>query len=194
MSIALSKRERLILICTIALVAAAGLYYWPVKPMLDQRQQMHAENQALTIRLARQQKVLGHRRELGPLWTAMQPSLKETADQAESQAMHTLRDAAAEARLSPPSYRPERLLDESAMPQVSVKVDGAGTMQSVTRFLYLLDSAEIPLRMTELTMTSKKPGGDEINFTLRVTTIYKPIGHKPAPRVANAKPVAEVNL
>lgn len=178
MSISLSKRERIIAIATGALLALVVIDLKVVTPLTQRYRAMQERHAKLTEQLSEELDLLSQRRHLLPTWQAMQPSLKPTADEAETQIVHALRNAADSARVSGRNYRPERLADLSEMPQISVKMEGTGSMQAVTRLLWLLQSAQTPLRLTELQLTSRRPGGDDISFVLRVTTIYWPA--KPA--------------
>ena len=47
-------------------------------------------------------------------------------------------------------------------------------MQAVARFLYAMEMAEIPLRVVDVTVTSRREGTDDLNVQVGLATIYLP--------------------
>ena len=178
---ALSPRER-----TIALVvgAAAGLFlldavaitpYWTTREAL-----------AKSIRDAdtklNDAHVLGKRRkELGDVWRKMNAGgLKSDVVEAESQLFHALREWTQESGLNFSSSKPERATSEGKFTQINTQVSGSGPQASVAKLLWRLETATIPIRVTEMNVNARREGNDELQVQLGVSTLCdKPESDKP---------------
>jgi Tfp pilus assembly protein PilO len=179
----LSRRERVVLIAALAVLGLLAGDRFVVEPLLKWRWAVDARRAALAQRLVRDEGVLRRRRELMPLWEAMQASLKPSAAAAESQIMHVVRDAADASGLELSLLKPEQLTDKGKLPRIAVQASLSGPMKSVTDFLYRLQTAPAPLRLTELQLAVPKEGVDELTVQVRLTTLSlgQPPQAPPAP-------------
>jgi hypothetical protein len=61
-------------------------------------------------------------------------------------------------------------------------------MGQIGRFLYRLQTANIPVRIVDMTINSRRDGADDLAIVLGVSTIYlAPEPEKPAPRAAPSR-------
>ena len=187
----LSKRERYVFGAAIGLLGLLAADHLVLGPLLQRRSRMDAERAALAAELARDHKLLQSRRELLPLWQAMQLSLRSSPAEAESQILHLVRDAAEESGLDLSLLKPERLADKSRLPQVAFQAAGAGALKSVSHFLWRLETAQVPLRITELQLNSRKEGTDDLSVQLRLSTLCRPDRAPPTAAPGASPPTRE---
>jgi hypothetical protein len=107
-------------------------------------------------------------------------TLKTDASAAESQLLNKVRDWAQGANLKLASLKPERAEKEAGFDKITIRAAGDGSLAQVSRFLYTLQTADIPVRVSDLTLTSRKPGTDELTLQVGIATIFN--------RPADAKP------
>ena len=73
---------------------------------------------------------------------------------------------------------------DGASPQVQAA--GTGSMNAVSRFLWRVETAGIPLRVKEMQLGSRKEGADDLTVQLRLSTIYAPGARPAATQMADA--------
>lgn len=120
-------------------------------------------------------------------WRQMvQDGLKTDPGDAESQITRSVGEWMAKAGVAQTLMKPDRLTEKSRLPQISFQVAGTGTMLSIKRLLYQLQTASIPVRVTEVQINARKEGTDDMNLQLRLSTVYQ--GKRPT--TASASPPA----
>jgi hypothetical protein len=133
--------------------------------------------------------LLKRRRVQGRRWQRMlDGGMKRGPAEAESQLLRSLRDWAAEARLRLSSLRPERSLEETELPEITVHAAGTGSMAAVTRLLWRVQTARIPAKIKLLQLGSRRDGTDDLSLHLKVSTLYFPAAPAPSRQVAGAAP------
>lgn len=169
---ALSTRER-----NIAVVAgsAAGLFlvYWvAVGPYLAKREQV---SNAITAAMAKADNdaiVIKRRKRMNEVWQEMNAGgLKSDVVEAESQLLHAVRDWTQEAGLNYSALKPERATTEGKFTQINTHVSASGTQAALVKLLWRLETAKIPIRVTELNVTSAKETADDLQVQLGVSTL-----------------------
>ena len=115
--------------------------------------------------------------------------LTDDPAEAESQALHAVRDWSEETGLALSSVKPERLGGGDGVRQITFRAAGTGTMRAVGRFLWQMESADIPLRIHDLQLGSRTEGRDALSLQLRFSTLYAPAAERgpAAPGVAAAR-------
>ncbi len=97
---------------------------------------------------------------------------------ADSQLNDRIRQAAQSERLEP-QFEQSRSDIEKGFGKISRPIQVSGKMPSISRFVYQLQNSDIPIRINELTMATKKDGTDDLTVTLNVATIYElPVDNK----------------
>ncbi len=113
--------------------------------------------------------------------------LKADASAAEGQLLDRVREAAQNAGLSVQSLKPDRSERVNGFYRITLRVSATGSMSRMTRFLHNLQTSKIPLRMSDLQVSARKEGTDDLALQLGVSTIFDA---PPPPRVAVAHGVA----
>jgi hypothetical protein len=182
----LSNRERSVGILTAAVLGVLALDRLALTPLLAKRTEIDSQIHAARDKLDEVDSVYGKRREIGLAWREMVAGgLKTEASEAESQVLQALEGWAREARLNVTMLKQEGTEKQKPYQAITFRVSGSGTMESVSRFLYKVQQSKMPMRIMDMTITSRKEGAtDELSVTLGVSTIFLPPDTKPP-----AKPV-----
>lgn len=186
-----SGRERIVfLILAVALVALA-LDRWALTPLLDRGQEAETRRTLLLNEMATAESLLTRRRALEPRWRQMLAgSMKRDPAEAESQVLHALGSWAADAGFNIVSLKPERSTKETLLPEIDVRAAGTGSMAAVSRFLWHLEMADIPLKVKTVQVASRKEGSDDLSVQLQISTLYlsdQPKAKPKAPKRAAPK-------
>jgi hypothetical protein len=182
----LSKRERLIITATLAVVALLALDRYVVSPLLECCDREAALKEIRLAEIQRGRDLLDRKREVAPKWREMIASgLKRDPAEAESQILHAVGDWAKDAGLKLSSMKPERLPDKRSLQEISFQAAGTGSMSAVSRFLWRLEASKVPIRVKELQLGSRKEGTDDLTLQLRLSTLYQ-APDPPAPPAPDA--------
>lgn len=177
----LSKRERYIVIGTALVVFVLVLDTFALSPLMEARDATTKEKNDLTVEMARGRATLKQASDLAPRWLEINKSgLKDDPGDAESQVLHSMRDWMEKSRVEIALLKPERLTDKTQLPQVVIQASGNGTMDSIARLLWRIQTATIPIRITELQISARKEGADDLSVQLRLTTVYSPASTRSA--------------
>ena len=171
----LSKRERYIIAVTVAAVLSFAFDRSILTPLLDRRAATGAEKQEALRRMENASSLLDQSGRMGLKWQGMVAAgFKGDAGEAESTLMRALRTWSEDSRLTLSSLKPERLAQEGPLSRVSIQVVGQGAMQSVARFLWLVETSEHPLKIEQMQLGSRKEGRDDLSLQLRLSALYIP--------------------
>jgi len=169
----LSKRESLIAVLT---AAAIGLLVFDrvlLTPFLNRRAQVEDARQSVLEDMDQASALFARRSVMGRKWKEMlDGGLKADPAETEGLTLHALRDWAQEADLTLASIKPERLPQTGDLREIMFQAVGNGRMSAVARFLWLLETTDMPLRIKELQLGSRKDGTDDLALTLRISALY----------------------
>ena len=170
----LSKRERLIIAATLTVVALLVLDRYVLTPVLDWRAALEAHKQSLIGEVARAGDLLARQHQVGPKWREMVATgLKRDPAEADSQILHAVQNWSQEAGLKLTSVKPERLPDKRSLQEISFQAAGIGTMNAVSRFLWRIETAKVPIRIKDLQVGARKEGTDDLTLQVRLSTLYQ---------------------
>ena len=183
-----TKREKAILAATIVALCVLALDFYVLTPLLNKREDVRADQERLLAEMARAGGLLERRRLLGPKWRSMvEDGMRPEPAEAESRLLRFLRDLTAEAGVELSSLRPDRSVEESKLPEITVHVAGTGSMTSVSRLLWGIETSRLPVKVKMLQLGSRKDGTDDLSLQLRASTLYCP------PRPSYLEPAADGN-
>ncbi len=171
----ISKRERYVGIAAIAAAALLGLDSYLLTPYLTQRDAIAAGRDDAKRRLSEADSLFERQRRLRDLWAEMQRGgLKVNPSQAESQALQAVLDWAQGAGVELAALKPERSTQEGKFQVISFNVTGNGSMASISRLLWSLETASIPVRLNDMQITPRKEGTDDLSVRLSVSALCMP--------------------
>lgn len=169
----LSKREKIIaaiVALVVVLFAIDQIFLSPMLERLGTANRIIGDGK-LAIQNAdalRQNSVRAQRN-----WSSMAgDTLKRDASTAEQQLLNRIQDWAQSSNLSLTSLKPERNEKEKDFDKVTIRTSGNGSLSQVGRFLYALDESKVPVRVSDLQITSRRDGADELTVQLGISTIY----------------------
>lgn len=172
-----TKREKIVLGATIIALCVLVLDVYVLTPLMAQRSAVQADQARLLGKLTQARSLLKRRRLLGRKWRGMlTDGMKRDPAEAESQLLRALRRWSSEARVRLSSLRPERSMEESPLPEITVHAAGTGSMAAASRLLWRIETAKIPVKVRMLQLGSRKDGTDDLSLHLRVSTLYSPPG------------------
>lgn len=170
-----SKRERIILLLTVVVVGALVLDFFALTPLLERIDEAETRLDLMTTRMRQAEALLTRRRALAPRWRRMTAeSLKADPGEAESQILRAIGEWADRARLNLTSVRPDRSAEDTPLPVIDFRASGQGSMAAVSRFLYGMETANIPIKLKNLQLSSRREGSDSLSLQVTFSTLYVP--------------------
>jgi NADH-quinone oxidoreductase subunit E len=135
----LSRREKTIAIAAGAALLLLALDQWVFAPLISMRERSARSVQSLQQKVKKEQTLVDNRRQTAPRWQEMlKAGLKSDPAEAESLALHALRDRAEECGVALTLLKPERLTpsDKKArMAEIVVQAAGTGKLEGIARLL-----------------------------------------------------------
>jgi Tfp pilus assembly protein PilO len=171
----LSKRERMILVWTVAVVGIALLYNFVISPILDARAEFQSEKQKLTEEIEKAKEVLSKKEALSKEWgERIDNGLNDDVSATESGVLNAIRIWAQNYGLTLSSVKPERERSDSKgeMKEISFNMACSGNMTSVGQFLWQIENSTLPLRITEFQLGSREDDGKEMSLQLKLSALY----------------------
>lgn len=174
----MSKRERNIgIICGVVL-GILILDRMMIQPLFDRMKELDAPDTGLLAQAQQQLTAATRTMDTGKraddAWKRMMGSqqlLREESG-AESQMLNSVQQWGQGSGLNINSQRREKIERNGDFMVMTYRVTGAGTMSQVARFLYNVQNANIPVRITDFTLSSKKEGADDLTVSAAVATLY----------------------
>lgn len=168
----LSKRERIILMLTVAcvgLLVAVKFIYDPAKSRLDgleaQRTELHGQLEEANLLLDNQRRMQGK-------WKAFTSDGLRDASQVESRVSSALTEWSNRARLTLSSIKPDPGVSEKGLQERIFTVVGKGSLDSVAQFLWQIETATLPVKIKDVQIGSSGDAGDLMSVTLHLSALY----------------------
>jgi hypothetical protein len=170
---ALTSRERKIMIVAVAAVLILLLNQYAVSPIMEKRAEARQTRQDLEAKVEQSLSALNRRKLLQERWTQMQQNgLGGDIQKAESMVYRYIEDASARSGLELGSIQPDRMTTDNRLGEIDFVLSGTGSMQSVTRFLWSLETAQIPLKVKSYQLGSKNETAQEMTIQVELSTCY----------------------
>ena len=185
----MSPRERSVATITGIIIGALVLYEFVIEPKLQQIEQLDADVSMAMSDLERADSLFASSRSATKELAKIAGSgLRRNDAEAESELLNSTRQWAQEAGLSGWGIKREATVKERDFNKITFRAQGSGGMGQIGRFLYRLQTANIPVRIVDMTINSRRDGADDLAIVLGVSTIYlAPEPEKPAPRAAPSR-------
>lgn len=167
----LSKRERLLAIATVLVLGALALNAIVIDPAVKKRRETADKRLELEAQVAEAQNIFDRRKLLERKWKGLLDGMQTDAD-AESRIARALNEWAGQTRLEVASVKPDRRAGEKGMNEVTFALAGQGTLQAVASFLYRVETSELPVKVTSVTLGSRSESGDSMSLDLRISAVY----------------------
>ena len=169
----LSKRERFFAVAVVLAVALYAVDRLLLSPFMDRQVRLEAERLSVIGDVERATSLFTLERRLIPRWNDMlEGGLKADVFEAESQVLHAVRDWSQEAGLSLSSMKPERVASGEDLQEITFLAAATGPMRAVARFLWMLETTSLPVRVDDLQVGSRTEGKDDLSLQVRISTLY----------------------
>ncbi len=177
----MTQRERSIATLTGIIVAALGLYQFVIDPKLVDIETLDAQIDTATTDLDLADGLFNQSRSATRRLAEMSGSgLRRTDSAAESELLNRTRQWAQEAGIAGWGIKRERTEKERDFNKITFRANGTGGMRQIGQFLYRLQTADIPVRVADMTINSRKDGTDDLAIVLSISTIYLSPDDRPA--------------
>jgi hypothetical protein len=169
----MSKRERLIVIGTgLAALIFVGDRY-ALTPYMQAREQVSQDMKSVSGRLGEARNRMKRAGRMEREWRDMLAGgLKTDQSVAQFQVLNAVGDWADEAGVNLTSRTPQPESRNDRTQIIRLHAIGKCTTASVARLLWRIETAPIPLKVDELTLSTNKPGTDDLSLNLVVSTIW----------------------
>ncbi len=190
----MSQRERFFGTITAFIVGSLVLYQFAIHPQLARITELDGKIQTASTDLERADQLFNTSRSATKKLSQMAGSgLRKTDAAAESELLNSTRQWAQEAGIGGWGIKRERTERERDFNKITFRANGSGGMGQIGRFLYRLQTANMPVRVSDMTINSRKDGTDDLGVVLSISTIYLAPDERPTPRPgAAAREGAEV--
>ena len=176
----LSKREKIVFVGTLVAVGLLTLDRVVVSPLFDQLDQAHNKRDSLTADLNVAQDLIANRRQAAARWQEMvRTGMKNDPAEAESQILHAIGNWAEESGVAL-SLKIDRLTEKTRLPEIMFQANGTGTMNGIAHLLWRAQTADIPVKILEVQINTRKEGVDDLSVQFRISTVYSPGQGSPA--------------
>lgn len=168
----LSSREKYIAIGTAAAVAILVLDQLALSPYLARRTAINTERAQVMEDLNKANDLFTRQRKLRNVWANIEKGgLKVDSSAAESQALQAVLDWAQSAGVELAAIKPERSTQEKWFQVIRFHVTANGPMASISRLLWSLETAAIPVRVNDVQIIPRREGTDDLTVQLGVSTL-----------------------
>jgi hypothetical protein len=186
----LSKREKYVGILVVVVLGILLLDRIMITPLLERKAELNSRIEAAQGELDRANRVFSTSRLASRKWKELAGnSLKTDPSEAESQILNSVREWAQDAGMALPNITPERT-KEKDFGKIVVRASGTGGISQVGHFLWRVQTAGIPVRITNITITTHKEGTDDLSVQFAIATLY--LLPEPAEKNAAHSPTASV--
>jgi Tfp pilus assembly protein PilO len=181
----LSKRERIIALAAMLVVGALALDRFVLTPTLRRLQATEDHKQELLAQITEAQSLFERRGMLERKSKKMLSDGLRSDAEAESRVARALDEWSADTRLTLTSVKPERAAGEKGLEEMTFVVAGKGRLDAVARFLYEVETAEMPIKVKDMQLGSSE-SGDSISLQLTLSALY--VGGSPKPSDGQSQP------
>ena len=167
----LSKRERMILIVAIVAVVLLIADKFIVGPISARREEIKTRKLELQAELENAQVLFSRQKLMERKWkTLLSDGLKNDAE-AESKIARALDSWSKNAMLTLSSVKPERVASDKGLKEMTFVVAGTGTLEAVSRFLWQIETASMPVKVMDMQVGSSNETGQSMSLQLRLSAL-----------------------
>jgi len=169
-----SKRERYI---AIGVMAAAAIFLFDqflYSPYAAARDSVARDRETVNTQLANADRLFERRRSLTKVLAEIQrDGLKSSRSQAVSQAQQSVLDWAKAADLKV-FFGAEHDSQQNQFQVISFEATSNGTMLSLSRLLWSIETSKLPIRVNEVQLSPRKDGVDDLTLKMNLSTLCLP--------------------
>lgn len=185
----LSTRERNIAILAGSVLALLALDYMVVEPFLKSRSDMAIKHQLLETQLSEANQTVLASQAARRRWALYKSSgnLLSSASDTENNLLNAIRRWSQASGLVLVSLRPDRSTNEQGLQEISFQANAQGNLQTVSRFVYEVETAEMPVRIRELQLATRTENKDDLTMQMRISTLQDDTSSRQAGLATNGR-------
>ncbi len=168
----LSKRERIILIVTLACVGLLIANTFVITPVQTRLSDMETERTRLAGELGEANALLDFRQRKQREWKTQMSDGLRNAGEVESRVSSALTGWSNRARLSLSSIKPDRGISEKGLQEMIFTVVGKGSLDAVAQFLWQIETAALPVKIKSMQLGSSSDVGESMSVQLYLSALY----------------------
>jgi hypothetical protein len=111
--------------------------------------------------------------------------------EAESKIARALDEWSKETMLTLNSVKPERVASDKGLKEMTFVVAGMGTLESVSRFLWQIETTPIPIKVMDMQVGSTNETGQNMSMQLRLSALC--LGARQQPQNERQEGAQEIN-
>ena len=170
----LSQRERYLAIGAAGLLGLVLIQVMVISPYLSRRDAIATELTSTRGDVDHLEMLYSQQQRLKKVWNEMNAGgLSNSPSDAESLLQQALDEWAQECDVNVSQLKYERTNQEGKFLQISFHLTGAGPLSTMSRLLWRLETTPMPLRITEVQITPRKEGLDDLQLQLDVSTLCR---------------------
>ncbi|MHC4625614.1 MAG: hypothetical protein ACYTDV_01415 [Planctomycetota bacterium] len=159
----------------IAAIASVGLFAavkLVIDPVQAKRDSMESQRQQLLGDLNEAELLIGNHARMQRRWNSMLSDGLRNEAEAESKILGALRQWSGAANMALSSIRPERTSSNKGLQEMIFTVAGRGSLESVARFLWQIETAALPVKIRDMQLGSSSEAGDSMSLQLHLSALY----------------------
>ena len=168
-----SNRERYVGIAVAAAVAVFAIdrYLWT--PYTERLAVAHQKLEEASLKEQQAALVVRQQKELKPVWAQMRSEgrLVPNESEAEGQLAASFTEWADESGVRLSGRRSEQPIKEGDFFRIGYQVSGTGSTAAVSRFLWHVETAKLPIRVNEMSLNARRENTDDLTVRLTVSTL-----------------------
>lgn len=180
----LSKQERILVIVTVLVLGIWAANAIVIEPLSDMRRQTANEKLELEAQLEQARNTFNRRKALERKWKGLLSEGMQSDADAEIRIARALTEWSQQTGMSLSSLTPERTTTDKGMKEVTFVVAGQGNLEGVASFLYRVETAELPVKVTNMQLGSSSESDDNMSLQLRLSAIYAGASQKAAEKAS----------
>jgi hypothetical protein len=171
----MTKREKQIGIGVVGVLVLFGLDYWVVQPYLDDRATLVENISKTQTDIQDAHRLFNTERLEQPKWKTMVEAangLKSERYAAESQAENTVLQWANGLGVNINNLTTEGVPKvENKFLVINFHATGLGSMQAISRMLNSLEIGQVPIRISDIQINSRREGTDDLQIQMLISTL-----------------------
>ena len=170
----MNQRERIISIGAGVVLAAFALDSFFITPLMTQADEAQAGIDAAELEQTEAETQIERGLNAARNWNKIsRDTVPDTYGAAEQQLSNLIPLWASAARMNLTSLTPEPGEAEQGFGTLTFRAVGNGNLDSVGRFLYQVELAEVPARVSLVSLSTQTDGTDDLIISLGISTLYE---------------------
>lgn len=170
MTLNLKNRQQVLLIAAIGLISVWAADTLAITPLLKSWRERNVRMAELRRSINEGEQLLGRETVIRERWESMRTNtLPQEVSAAESKVLRAFEKWSRESNMSITSVKPQWRRTEEEYTTLECRVDGFGSLATVTRFLYELEKDPLALKVDTVELSSRDNDGSQITLGLQVS-------------------------